>query len=172
VGEADGHKGSRRPAPSSAYLSQIDERPLTLIAGDGDVKGELEKLAEELKLDDVHFLGHQGHQQMVCLFNVADVVALPSRTESFPLVAMEALACGTPVVASDVGGFREMINQQVGYLMEPGDSVALAEKIVASIQEGFKERAHQAAVELMRRDFSWEKVVRRIEGIYEHCLTR
>jgi D-inositol-3-phosphate glycosyltransferase len=157
---------------AARVYSQIDERPLTLIAGDGDVREDLERLAEELKLDDVHFLGHQGRQQMVRLFNAADVVALPSRTGSFPLVAMEALACGTPVVASDVGGFREMINEQVGYLVESGDPAALAEKIAASIQEGFKEKAHQAAVELMRQDFSWEKTVSCIESTYKRCLTQ
>jgi glycosyltransferase involved in cell wall biosynthesis len=157
---------------AARIYSRMDERPLTLIAGDGDVRKDLERLAGELKLDDVHFLGHQSHPQMARLFNVADVVALPSRTESFPLVAMEALACGTPVVASDVGGFRQIVDEQVGVLVEPGDPVALAERIVAFVQGGFKEKARRAAVDSMRRDFSWEQAVGRIEGVYACCLAR
>ena len=63
-------------------------------------------------------------------------------------------------------------DQQVGALVEPGDPVALAEGIVAFVRGGFKEKARRAAVDLMRRDFSWEKTVSRIEGVYERCLAR
>ena len=154
--------------------SQIDERPVTLVAGDGDAREDLARLAGELKLDDVYFLGHQNHQQMVYLFNVADVVALPSSVESSPLIAMEALACGTPVVASDIGGFRQLVNvndnEQIGYLVKPDDPVALAQKIIASIQDRLKQKAHCAAADHIRRNFSWEKSVSRIESAYERCL--
>ena len=147
-----------------------------MVAGDGDAREDLERLAGELKLDDVYFLGHQNHQQMVCLFNVADVVALPSSVESSPLIAMEALACGTPVVASDIGGFRQLVNvndnddEQTGYLVKPDDPVALAQKIIASIQDRLKQKAHCAAADHIRRNFSWEKSVSRIESAYERCL--
>jgi D-inositol-3-phosphate glycosyltransferase len=153
--------------------SQIDERPMTLIAGAGDAGEELERTARELELDSVHFLGHQSHEQMVLLYNIADIVAIPSRVESFPLVAMEALACGTPIVASDVSSIRQILrgNKRIGCLVPSGDPAALAKQIVASIQGKSKEKMHQAATAHIRHNFGWEKTVTHIENIYERCCS-
>jgi glycosyltransferase involved in cell wall biosynthesis len=116
------------------------ERPITLIAGDGDLRAQSEQLAKQLQLDDIYFLGSQDHQQMAKLFNIADVVAAPSRFEPFGLVALESLACGTPVIASNAEGFRQTINEQVGCLIELDDYKALAEKVTKFIRDGFKEK--------------------------------
>jgi glycosyltransferase involved in cell wall biosynthesis len=151
---------------AARMYAQMDERPLTLIAGDGDVRPELEKLAAELELDDVHFLGQQNRQQMTRLFNAADVVAVPSWTESFPMVALEALACGTPVVASSVGGLQELVNEQVGRLVTPGEPAALAENIMALLKEGFKGKARHRTARYIQQNFSWENTATNIESIY------
>ena len=150
----------------------MDEGPITLIAGDGDLRGSLEAFAQELRLNSVHFLGNQTHEQMVGLYNIADVVAFPSTTDYFPLVALEALACGTPIVASRVGGFRQMVVEQVGYLIPPGDHAALAEKITAAIRGRFKAKASHAAVAHIRQNFSLEKMVGNIEKVYDAALAR
>jgi glycosyltransferase involved in cell wall biosynthesis len=157
---------------AACIYSQIDERPVTLIAGAGDTREDLERLAGELGLDRVYFLGHQSHEQMVRLYNVADIVAIPSSVESFPLVAMEALACGTPIVASDVGSIRQILgdNEQIGHLVPPGDPIALADKISASIQGRFKAKARRAAVAHIRQNLSWENTVSGIEHVYERCF--
>jgi glycosyltransferase involved in cell wall biosynthesis len=154
----------------ACIYSEIDPRPMTLLAGDGDARSDLQQMARELGLDSVHFLGHQSHRQMVHLYNIADVVVIPSSMESFPLVAMEALACGTPIVASDVGSLRQIVDDPLGYLVEPGDPVALAEKVISSIHERGKEKARHAAIDHVRRNLNWQNTVSDIESVYERCL--
>lgn len=151
---------------AARIYSRSVERPLTLIAGEGDARPELEKLAAELELDAVYFLGQQDHQQMTRLFNAADVAAVPSWSEAFPLTAVEALACGTPVVASGVGGLRELVNAQVGRLVEPGEPAALAESILALLKKEFKAKARQEIARYIQQNFSWENTVSNIESIY------
>ena len=151
---------------AARIYSRSAGRPITLIAGDGDARASLEKQAHALELEGVYFLGYQSQRHMVKLYNVADVVVLPSREDWFPLVAMEALACGTPVVASDVGGLRQLVNQQTGRLVTPDDPSALAEEVVALLQVGFKEKARGSAARHIRQNFSWENTVGSIEGVY------
>ncbi|GAF68437.1 unnamed protein product [marine sediment metagenome] len=170
-GRLTDQKGVDTLLRAASIYSKIDGRPITLIAGDGNLRDDLEKLAAELKLDSVYFLGAQSHEQMVKLFNVADVAAMPSILEAFGLVALEALACGTPVIAGNVGGFSQIVNEQVGYLMKPGDSDTLAEKITTFIRDGFKEKVRGKAAAYIRQNFSWDKTVENIEKIYEQVLS-
>jgi len=125
-GRLTAQKGVDTLLRAAEIYSQIDKKPITLIAGDGDLRNDLERLAGELKLDSVYFLGAQNHEQMVKLFNVADVAAMPSMFEAFGLVALEALACGTPVIAGDTGGFTQIVNNEGSYLLKPDDYKTLA----------------------------------------------
>ena len=95
---------------------------------------------------------------------------MPSMFEAFGLVALEALACGTPVIASDVGGFSKIVNDEVGYLLKPGDYKTLAEKITTFIRDGFKIKVQDKAAVYIRQNFSWEKTVENIEKLYEQVL--
>ena len=171
-GRLTDQKGVDTLLRAASIYSKTDEKPITLIAGDGNLRNDLEQLAGELKLESVYFLGAQNHEQMVKLFNVADVAAMPSILEAFGLVALEALACGTPVIAGNVGGFSQIVNEQVGYLMKPGDSDTLAEKITTFIRDGFKEKVRDKAAAYIRQNFSWDKTVENIEKLYEQVLGR
>ena len=75
---------------------------LTIIAGDGILREQLEKQAEELRLKNVKFIGNKPQEILNRLYNIADLSVLSSRYEAFGLVVIEALACGTPVVAVDI----------------------------------------------------------------------
>jgi len=169
-GRLTDQKGVDTLLRAASIYSKTDGKPITLIAGDGNLRNDLEQLAEELKLDSVYFLGAQSHEQMVKLFNVADVAAMPSIFEAFGLVSLEALACGTPVIAGNVGGFSRIVNNEIGYLMEPGDYTNLAEKITAFIRDGFKEKVKDKAVAYIRQNYSWDKTVDNIEKLYEQVL--
>jgi glycosyltransferase involved in cell wall biosynthesis len=169
-GRLTDQKGVDTLLRAASTYSKIDGKPITLIAGDGNVRDDLEKLAGELKLDSVYFLGAQSHEQMVKLFNVADVAAMPSIFEAFGLVSLEALACGTPVIAGNVGGFSKIVNNEIGYLMKPGDYDTLAEKITTFIKDGFKEKVRDKAAAYIRQNFSWDKTVANIEKLYEQVL--
>jgi glycosyltransferase involved in cell wall biosynthesis len=169
-GRLTAQKGVDTLLRAASVYSKTNEKPITLIAGDGDLRNDLEKLAAELKLDGIYFLGTQSHEQMVKLFNIADVAAMPSIFEAFGLVALEALACGTPVIAGSVGGFGRIVNNEIGYLLKPGDYKTLAEKIAAFIRDGFKEKVGDKAVAYIRQNYSWDKTVRNIEKLYEQVL--
>jgi len=171
-GRLTSQKGVATLLQAAEKYSRSQAKPITLIAGDGDLRPELESLAKELNLDSVYFLGHQSHEQMVGLLNVADVVALPSSFEPFGLVAPEALACGTPVIASRVGGLRHTVNEQVGSFIEPGDDKALAEKVITFITQGFKQKAGEAIAAYARENFRWNNTVKNIEKIYVQVLEK
>jgi glycosyltransferase involved in cell wall biosynthesis len=99
-----------------------------LIGGDGpDGKG-VRRLAAELAPGRVHFLGWvTGAEALAPLYNAAECLVLPSRSEGFPAVVGEAMACGTPVLASRVGGVPELVVEgETGWLIPPGDDAALA----------------------------------------------
>jgi glycosyltransferase involved in cell wall biosynthesis len=156
---------------AAAIYSRDDARPITLIVGDGDTRAELGQLARELRLESVHFLGYQGQQRLIELINIADVGVFPSERDTFPLVPMETLACGTPIVASHVGGFPQIVTDEVGVLVRPGDPPALAAKVSELVRGGFKARASERIVAHARRNLSWENTVSNIERVYERVLS-
>ena len=153
-----------------AIYGSASPPPATLIVGDGDERARLEQLARKLALQHVYFLGHQDHQVLIALANIADVGAFPSRRDAFPLAPMELLACGTPIVASNIGGFTEIVTDGVGALVPPDDPVALAAKIAELIASGFKARAHDRIVAHVRRNLSWDTTVSGIESVYKRAL--
>jgi glycosyltransferase involved in cell wall biosynthesis len=94
--------------------------------------------AEQLDLKGVHFLGHQAQTDVAELFNVSDVSTGPSRVEPFGLVAVEALACGTPVVPTNEGGLPDFVDERLGTLVDVGDTPGLAKAIANEIKAATK----------------------------------
>ena len=111
-------------------LAAVDGVEL-VIAGDGDTRSNLEQRAARLGLADrVRFLGPQPRERVLELFRAADASLLSSSWENFPHTVVEALAVGTPVVATRVGGVGEVVHDgENGLLVPAGDSAALADGI-------------------------------------------
>ena len=93
------------------------ENILTLIIGDGDERDKLKEQSKNLKT--VCFLGNVNQNTLRKLYSISDVNIVPSRREPFGLVALEAMACGTPVIASNEGGLPDFVNKDVGDLVIP-----------------------------------------------------
>lgn len=164
-------KGADVLLRAAAIYSKMPEQPLTLIAGEGDERPHLEALRDELQLhDDVIFLGHQNAVQMVELYNAAEVTVLASRTDWFPLVVIESLACGTPVIASEVGGLSQLVTSNIGRLFSAGDYATLAAHVTDFIRSGFKATVQAACVQHVREKFSWDRTVDRIVAVYREVL--
>ena len=128
----------------------IDVR--ALIVGDGPEKSRLEELTLLLGMQSkIEFLGKREHSEIPKLLNSADIAIFPSLMEATSVAALEAMACGVPVVASDVGGLPELVDNDVGGLFRPRDSRSLAETVLSLISRNdFHElgsRARQRVVE-------------------------
>ncbi len=152
------------------YENQIKEKITTLIAGNGILYEELKNLKDFLKLKSTFFLGHVSQDQLVDLYNIADVSTVPSRSEPFGLVAVEALACGIPVVCTNQGGLPDFINKDIGALVDVEDDIALAEAIINELvrpdKKERKKRAHEYAI----NNFSWENTIKEVEKIYQEVM--
>lgn len=146
-----------------------DGNILTLIAGGGVLLEDLKKQAEELGLNDVVFLGNQTQENLCVLYNISDVLAVPSRVEGFGLVAVEALACGTPVVATNQGGLPEFINEKVGAIVEVEDHIAL-EKEISKILTGEKKFDKKELANYAKSNYAQSLVINKVIETYESCL--
>ena len=122
--------------------------------------------AENGRLKDLAlFLGHVSDAELADAYAAADVVLLPSRSETFPLTLLDAMAWGKPVIASDVGGVSHVLaDRQNGLMVSPGDPAALAAAIEEMLADDERARLGQQAAETVDR-FTWERVVERYEEI-------
>lgn len=102
---------------------------LTLIVGDGDYKEELNKIKDDLELKNIVFLGNRSHKELNDIYNIADVLVLPSRKEALPMVIIEALACGTPVVVTNLNGISKIVTKDLGLIFEMNNEKMLANQI-------------------------------------------
>ena len=139
-------------------------------AGDGQLMPDMKKLKAELKLDNVYFLGHQTQIDVASLYNAADVSVVPSRIEPFGLVALEALACGTPVVATKAGGLPDFVNNEVGQLVEMDNYEALAKAIIEELKNNTKQTKGKFAAIYAKENYSWKKTLQKVIEIYEEAI--
>ncbi|MHC4251348.1 MAG: N-acetyl-alpha-D-glucosaminyl L-malate synthase BshA, partial [Planctomycetota bacterium] len=150
------------------------ELPARLVlVGDGPEAAACRELARELGIEErVRFLGETP--DVAPLLACADLFILPSSQESFGLAALEAMACGTPVIATDVGGVPEVVaGGETGELFRPGDVDAMSRAAVAILSDGPRvERMRSAARERAVERFSAERVVPMYEAFYERALGR
>jgi N-acetyl-alpha-D-glucosaminyl L-malate synthase BshA len=142
-----------------------------LLVGDGPELGTAHRLGRELGVS--HLVESLGAQEAVIpLLSAADVFLLPSAQESFGLAALEAMACGVPVVASRVGGLPEVINHGVtGFLHELRDLDGMAESAIAVLTDpALHHQIAAAALRHVREHFCAERVVPMYEQYYEKVL--
>ena len=117
----------------SALPAVISKRPETVLCliGTGPEEPALRKQAKKLGLQEhVRFCGPRPHQELPTWFNAADATVLPSLSEGIPNVLLESLACGTPFVATSVGGIPEIDHQGGGVLIDPRNSQQLGDALI------------------------------------------
>lgn len=144
-----------------------------VFAGPGE-REPWEKMIESVGIskNSYTFLGQVNHEKIPSLYRKADIFVLPSFTESCPLTVLEAMASGLPVIASEVGGISEIIeNRKDGLLVKPGDTAELTKSIITLLSENelrknFARSARAKAVE----KFSSEKMAEQTLGYYRKVL--
>ncbi len=139
-------------------MAKLPEATL-LIIGDGPQRKCLERLAAKHGVDGrVRFLGNRPHEALAALLAAADALVLPSTSEGLANVWLEALACGTPIVISDVGGAREVLDRP-----EAGRIVHYhAAEVASAVRDILANPPDPAAVRAAAERFSWEKNAREL----------
>lgn len=153
---------------------------LAIIGGEPDASpqdmtaemGRLQQLCDDLAVDQtVVFLGKRGQDTLPYYYSAAEVVVMPSHYESFGMVALEAMACGAPVIASDVGGLGFLVQDgETGFTVPDGDPQLLCQKLTLLLNDAeLRHRMGRSAAEYAK-GYSWDKIARRIAGLYEDLV--
>jgi len=117
----------------------------------------------------VRFLGYVPAEDLVALYNLADLFVFPSLYEGFGLPPLEAMACGLPVVASTAPALREVLDD-AALLVHPQDVVALTEAMAAALRdEALRSRLRQAGLRRAAQ-FSWERTARETAAVYREAV--
>ena len=140
-----------------------------VVVGDGEERASLQEAASRAGVADrIRFLGARPRDEVLGLLGAADIAVLPSAWENFPHAALEALAMGTPVVATRVGGVPEIVHAGVnGLLVEPGDSAAFGAAVERLlVDDELRDRVRRGAAPSVER-FAVDTIYGTIESILE-----
>lgn len=160
----------KRPLDLVRAAAAVDGSVLVL-AGDGELRPEVEREARALGIEDrVRLLGYVD--DMGSWYAAFDAFLLTSQNEGAPVVAIEAQAAGVPVVATNAGGTRTVVeNDTTGFLVTIGDVAAIAERLERLRDDaGERERLGAAGAARMREQFSVDRMVDDVERVYREIL--
>ncbi len=134
----------------------------------------LHELVHSLGLDDqVRFVPPQPHERLASFYRAVDVCLVPSRTESFGLVALEAAACGTPVVAASVGGLRSLVDDaSTGFLVDGRDPLDFAGPVSLLLADPELRAEMGVNAEARSRRYAWSITAARLRRLYADLLAR
>jgi len=138
----------------------------TIIAGEGELAESLEKQAKNSNLNNLYFIGYLNSIQLRQLYSTADVSLVPSRREPFGLVAIEALACGCPVIATNQGGLTDIINDDVGALVDVEDAQGLAEAIYNELHHTDRVKRGKNAAKYALENYAQDSLMDTLVKIY------
>ena len=170
VARLDPVKGLDSFLAALARLSEGGVKFNASLVGDGPERGSLQKLAKQLNLEDrVTFYGVKSRGEIAEMLRRADLLALTSYWENQPVVLLEALASGLPVVAARVGGIPEFVKPELGVLIEPGNIGNIADGLMA-VLEHLDDYDSQAIAWFARANFSYEVVGGRFSQIYAEVI--
>lgn len=142
---------------------------------DGLEKARIQQLVTDLGLtDSIVFAGHIQRELLPFYYAAADVCAIPSHYEPFGLVAIEAMACGTPVVASNVGGLKfTIVPEETGLLVSPKNDLAFAEAIARILSDRpWAHSLQKQASARVQENFSWTSVAAQLSHAYRQLLAQ
>jgi D-inositol-3-phosphate glycosyltransferase len=190
VGRFDQRKGIETLIRATGELrtqleqsEEIDPNHLKLLVvggsdpneADGAERRRIEQIVTDLDLQtNTEFVGMVGHDRLPLYYTAADVCVIPSHYEPFGLVAIEAMACGTPVVASAVGGLKfTVISEETGLLVPPQDISGFAQAIGRILTDDiWSRKVRKQAALRVQQNFSWTGVAIQLSDLYRRLLAQ
>jgi D-inositol-3-phosphate glycosyltransferase len=182
VGRIEPLKGVDTLIQAMSCVQLREERPvhLAIIGGDPAASPQemsaemarLQKLCDDLAVGQtVVFLGKRDQDKLPYYYSAAELLVMPSHYESFGMVALEAMACGTPVIASEVGGLAYLVRDgETGFTIPDQEPEALCEKIAWLLSDHeLHTTMSQRAVEYAQH-YAWEKIAKQIVEVYQNLL--
>jgi len=179
VGRIEPLKGVDTLIEAMSCLQLKEKKPvhLAIIGGDPAASPEemtvemarLQTMCDALGVDQsVVFLGKRDQDKLPYYYSAAEVVVMPSHYESFGMVALEAMACGTPVIASEVGGLAYLVRDgETGFTIPAEEPETLCEKLSWLLNDSeLHQTMSQRAVEYAQ-DYAWEKIAKQIVEVYD-----
>lgn len=141
-----------------------------LMIGDGPERQNVEELAKELGIfHDIRFLGKQ--EQISEILSIADLFLLPSATESFGLSALEAMACGVPVISTNAGGLPEInLQGKTGYLSDVGDVADMSQNALLILKDDMQLAHFKKAAIAQARKFEKQHIIPLYENLYRDVV--
>jgi len=143
------------------------------VIGTGPYEAELREMVDDLGLGErVRFLGYVPNEELPTYYRRSDIFVLPSATESFGLVFAEAMSCGLPIAASDVGGIPETVRDGIdGLLCPPDDPAALRNNIVQLMSSaGARQDISDSQRQRILEHYPWEHIAARYADVYREVL--
>ena len=158
-----------------AFSIAVRSRPnmKLLIIGKGSLEDKLKKQCKKLKIDkNVQFVGYVDNKQVPEYLNKMDIFILPSVQETFGVSAVEAAACGLPVIASDVCGLPEVvINNKTGLLVKTGDPETLAEAIIQlADNRELTRKMGRAGRDFVKKEYEWNNNAEKMDDLYKSII--
>ncbi len=149
----------------SRLPSDYQDNAELILVGDGPCRQDLEKLTRDLNIESkVHFAGHASHDNVVTYLQKADIFCLSSLSEGLPVAVLEAMACGLPVVATNVGGVSEAVIEGSTGLLVESDNLA---EYTNALQRALSQHWDSAFIrEVAKSKFSWQCYVENTMTLY------
>jgi len=155
-----------------AYLAIIGGDPTASPEQMSAEMNRLQNLCQDLCMERmVVFLGKRSQDTLPYYYSAADVLVMPSHYESFGMVALEAMACGTPVIASQVGGLAFLVQDGItGFTIPNDDPDALCSRLTRLLSENDLRRQMGAAAAANAHNYAWASIARQMLDVYFSLL--
>src|SRR5512141_235304 len=184
VGRIEPLKGVDTLIQAMSCLQLKEKHPvhLAIIGGDPAASPQemsaemarLQRLCDDLCVGQtVVFLGQRDQDKLPYYYSAAELVVMPSHYESFGMVALEAMACGTPVIASEVGGLAYLVKDgETGFTVPDQEPELLSEKITWLLNDRDLHRTMSERAVEYAQDYAWEKIAAQIVDVYKELLEK
>lgn len=169
VGRFRPEKGIQYLIQAMDIIRQKEANARLILGGEGPEEENLKRLVEQANLGNcINFIGQIPNEKVHEYMAAADVFVLPSLSEGFPIVSLEAMASGLPIVTTKVRGLPEIVKDgENGFLVEPKNPEQIAEKVLLLLEDEELRKRISENNRARAKEYSWESVIDRLEEVYK-----